>query len=267
MEPKQIEVYVEGMSQLLWQWRDSPNLKAFLGSLLLQLEKLQDTFYQLLNERGIYTAIGDQLDTLGRLVGELREGRGDDLYREAILARISVNAASGTAEDVKQTAKVLSGVNYVYIYEHFPACTYMFVPAFISRQNEIAIDTSHAAGVRTRVLWSEEPENVIFPGIEGDFAEINLITESGEELIVTTPEGEFTLVVAVTVTTVGESYFTSLVPGASSYEVVDDKGKLASLVPLEEVDLTTGYIIDQSGNYIVDNLGNYIRYINFAEDI
>lgn len=266
MAIKQIDVLSSGMSKLLDQWKDSPNFRAFLRSVLLQLKEVETTFYQLLNERGIYTAIGAQLDILGKLVGEERGGRSDDLYRQAILGRISVNKASGTIDDVKNTAKSLSGAPYALLFEHYPLCSYIFVPAYVTPQAERTIDASHIASARTRVLWTDEPENIIYSELDESLYTDLLHTGEGEQIIVNDNGGIYELSVSMHSFITSQNYFTSLVPGATSYQVVDGKGKMASLVPVQEIDLDTGYIIDQDGNYIVDNFGNYIRYIIFGEE-
>lgn len=264
MEPKQIDVLTSGMGKLLYQWKDSPNLQALMRALLLQLKDVETTFYQLLNQRGIYTAFGAQLDVLGKLVGETRNGRDDETFRQAILGGISVNRASGTINDVKYTAKIISNSSFAALFEHYPLATYIFVPAYVSAAGEKAIDDSHMGGVRTRVLWTEEPENIIYPDL--DEASYTELLETGdEEQIVVNDGGIYELQVSFSSFTASESYFTSLVPGATTYQTVDDKGKMASLVPLQEVKAGTGYIIDQDGNYIVDNFGNYIRYVIFGE--
>lgn len=264
MEPKQIDVLASGMGKLLYQWKDSPNLQALMRALLLQLKDVETTFYQLLNQRGIHTAFGAQLDVLGKLVGEGRGGRDDEAYRQAILGRISVNAASGTIDDVKHTAKLVSNSSFATLFEHYPLATYIFVPAYVSTAGEKAIDASHTAGARTRVLWTEEPENIIYSDL--DEASYTELLETGdEEQIIVNDGGIYELQVSFNSFIASESYFTSLVPEAATYQTVDDRGKMASLVPLQEVEAGTGYIIDQDGNYIVDNFGNYIRYVIFGD--
>lgn len=53
---------------LIEQYKESPNLVALIGAHTIQLQDIDDTTNQLLNERDIDTAIGAQLDVIGRIV-------------------------------------------------------------------------------------------------------------------------------------------------------------------------------------------------------
>jgi hypothetical protein len=260
-EPKQINVIAQGLAKLLYQWRNSPNLTSFLTALLYQLHYVQQTYYQLLNERGLYTAAGAQLDIIGSIVGEERKGRTDSKYREAILTKISANRGSGTPSDVRAALRLLTNATNIKLFEHFPAATYIYANAYTSKATQAVVQTAHAAGVRTRLMWTEDEANTVFPGVETDSGVSYLIDNDDENIIVDTSGGSFYLQVESAVTTFGADHFTSLVPGATSYEVVDNKGKLVSLAPIYEVEAQTGYIIDNNNNYIIDNFGNYIRYV------
>lgn len=53
---------------LIQQYKESPNLVAFIGAHTAQLQHVDDTNYRLLNERSLDTAIGKQLDIIGKIV-------------------------------------------------------------------------------------------------------------------------------------------------------------------------------------------------------
>jgi hypothetical protein len=57
------------------------------------------------------SAYGPHLDVLGRIVGELRNGRTDPSYRTAIQAKILLNKSSGTIEEIYAIFALLLAVN------------------------------------------------------------------------------------------------------------------------------------------------------------
>jgi len=61
-------------------------------------QDVENVLQQLLLQRWIDTAVGVQLDQLGKIVGQAREGRDDDDYRRFIRARILTNRSDGRFE-------------------------------------------------------------------------------------------------------------------------------------------------------------------------
>ena len=112
---------VLGVSRLIHQWQDKPVVVALLTSFLLSVQQIEDTYDQLLNERGIDTAIGAQLDVLGLIVGELRDNRLDEPYRSAIKLRIAINNSDGTEPVVVSLLKQLSSADTVIYQDVYPA--------------------------------------------------------------------------------------------------------------------------------------------------
>lgn len=87
------------------------NTEKLVAALATPAQALEDALWQLLVQRTVDTAIGVQLDVIGRVVGQSRDGLGDDSYRRYIRARISVNRSRGTLGDLLGVAKlVLLGV-------------------------------------------------------------------------------------------------------------------------------------------------------------
>src|SRR5687768_3990656 len=71
-----------------------------LAVLATPFQSLESALQQLLTERSIDTAIGAQLDVIGRVVGQKRNGMSDDDYRRYCRARIATNRANGTVENL-----------------------------------------------------------------------------------------------------------------------------------------------------------------------
>ncbi len=66
----------------------------------------------------VFSAEGDQLDDLGAIVGQPREGRTDTEYVDAIKLRVRINRSQGRSEDMVQIANLISELT-TYV-EYFP---------------------------------------------------------------------------------------------------------------------------------------------------
>ncbi len=76
------------------------NIKKLLRALAAPFQDMEDTLQQLLTERAVNTAIGAQLDAVGKLVGRARNGLDDDTYRRYIRAQIQSNRSEGLVEEM-----------------------------------------------------------------------------------------------------------------------------------------------------------------------
>lgn len=106
---------------LIDQFKDKPIIEAILASYIKQVQDLEDALFQVLNDRWLSTAEGAQLDMLGEILGEAREGRDDTDYLQALNARIKINTGSGRVEDIIAVIKGVIGPYDVHVQEYFPA--------------------------------------------------------------------------------------------------------------------------------------------------
>ena len=60
-------------SRLANQFKESPNLIAYIKALLRENDELETVFQDLLNDRYIDTAVGVNLDIVGEIVGQARD--------------------------------------------------------------------------------------------------------------------------------------------------------------------------------------------------
>lgn len=90
-----------GYPRLPWQYRgEQPRLQAIQESLLDRLQSLEDVAINVMANRWPLTAIGVQLDTCGKIVGQARGEMTDDEYRVFIIAKILVNKSKGRASEI-----------------------------------------------------------------------------------------------------------------------------------------------------------------------
>ena len=115
-------IVAEGIANLIEQFRDAPNIIALLTPFLTQEQELEASAFEILIDTALPNAIGEQLDGIGRIVGEPRFGRTDADYRIAINARILVNQSEGTPEELIAIVNALiSASTSITFTESFPA--------------------------------------------------------------------------------------------------------------------------------------------------
>lgn len=84
------------------------NIKKFLKSVIGSgVQDVENAAQQVLNGFSVDDAVGAQLDILGSIVGQLRNGMIDDDYRRTIRARIAVNRSKGTIADIIKVADLI----------------------------------------------------------------------------------------------------------------------------------------------------------------
>lgn len=115
------DVCADGVALLLEQFRGRPKLRALLCSYLDRMSDLEVAIQQVREAFDIGTAVGVQLDVIGRVVGESREGRGDDDYRRFLRVRILINQSTGTPEELLAAAELVTQPDTLTLVESFPA--------------------------------------------------------------------------------------------------------------------------------------------------
>lgn len=113
----------EGLANLLEQFKGKANMEAFLTAFLDEIQDLEDALETVASISDIDASSGDQLDVLGIIVGQPREGRTDAIYRLWIKARVLINRSSGTAPEIMQVLRLITGLDLseVSVTDLFPA--------------------------------------------------------------------------------------------------------------------------------------------------
>jgi hypothetical protein len=101
----------EMLARLPGQFRsktDAPNnIERLLTVIGGSVQDLWQAMQQVLLLRAIESAMGAQLDVLGRIVKEPRNGLDDDTYRRRVRARIAVHRSRATFEDLITITKLV----------------------------------------------------------------------------------------------------------------------------------------------------------------
>lgn len=101
---KNTEHVVEARALLVEQFKNKAVLGGFLDCLSRRVQDLENVFWQIIDSRILATATNAQLDTIGKLANEGRDGRDDDDYRAAIRLRIRVSRSKGRIADIIDVA-------------------------------------------------------------------------------------------------------------------------------------------------------------------
>lgn len=156
------------LKKLVEQFRRKTKWTALLSAFLKQAQDLEDALWQLFTQRGLDTAIGAQLDVIGRIVGEPRYSSPDDEeYRMRIKARIRVNLSSGTPEDIYAVFYALLGAGTkMRIVPGYPAGFVLKIEQTVTAAQAALfsrfLSAARMAGVYALVEWFESPASGTF---------------------------------------------------------------------------------------------------------
>jgi hypothetical protein len=109
----------EAAALLISEFKKITSITTLLATFIQQVQLAEDAAFAVLNSRTVASASGAQLDLLGGLVGQPREGRDDDTYRLYITVRIAINRGSGTPGELLNIFTLLAA--HPTLIETFPA--------------------------------------------------------------------------------------------------------------------------------------------------
>ena len=98
----------EAKALLVEQYKGKPKIEALLASWVDELQEVEDVLFDLFDAFLLDNAVGDQLDFIGKMVGELRKNRSDADYRLFVKARIAINRSNGKPEEILSILRIVS---------------------------------------------------------------------------------------------------------------------------------------------------------------
>lgn len=146
------------LAKLIGQFQDKTNIRELLGAFLKQVQDLEVAAFQVLLNTVLTTSVGEQLDVIGRIIGEARQGRNDADYKIALAARILLNIGSGTIEDVLGIVDAMTAGAFTSVLtEGFPASFDVTIDEIITGGAQIGkfVILAKAAGVGASFRWFE----------------------------------------------------------------------------------------------------------------
>ena len=86
-----------------------------------QLEELDKNTRSIADQYGIDSAVGAELDRIGKILGEDRGGNSDKVYRIYLKLKTMLNTANGTIEDIIRFVKFFYSSETVRLVPNYPA--------------------------------------------------------------------------------------------------------------------------------------------------
>lgn len=153
----------QALERLLEQYKHKPNIAAVLTIYAQQIQDLEDLMQPLFTERALANASGIQLDYVGSIVGQAREGLSDPEYRIQILVKIGKNLSEGEPERVIDIFKLLTQSEYVHLMNLNDASIALMTLNDFTSQDEVdelfrSMQEVVAAGVRIDAITVADPD-------------------------------------------------------------------------------------------------------------
>lgn len=125
---RKTDVAGEVVAKLIDQFKNSDKIVEVLNIFGAQLQDAEDAAIDTFEAFNLNTAVGDQLDTLGALVDEIRGGRADEDYRLAIKTKILLIQSQGRFSDMYGIVEGVIGQDLTMrLTESFPAAFFLEV--------------------------------------------------------------------------------------------------------------------------------------------
>ncbi len=153
------------LARLLEQFKESDQLKDFIRAIFKPIQTAENDNWALYTERWPNTAVGAQLDALGAIVGQPREGRTDSVYALWIQGRILINRSTGLADDTLRLLLLLAPNAEHELVEQHPAGYRVDSFALLDTDPEAVFDLlvqMKPAGVRLVFAYSASPAGDLF---------------------------------------------------------------------------------------------------------
>jgi len=181
----------EALGNRLEQFKNSPKMAAFITAFVNQIQDLEEASFELYLDRWIDTAVGVQLDGMGSIVGEDREGRGDDAYRLAIKAQIQINFSDATPEDILRA--LVNFYNRTYEMIEIPPAAFIIrlVDAWVTGVDSdpedfvSLLNNVNGAGIKAWFQYSIVDDDATFTFASGDALEASTMQGFGDDAQIT----------------------------------------------------------------------------------
>lgn len=153
-------------ARLAEQYKRAEKLKGLLACFTVQCQQIEDMLFGVLLGYRLNLAVGEQLDVIGRVVGQDRESADDAEYRLRLAARIRANLSHGSAEDIYLVFGILLPTATLVLEPVYPAGFVLNVygaldESLIPLYSRFLQDTK-AAGVNGQGIYSLFTEGFTF---------------------------------------------------------------------------------------------------------
>lgn len=163
-----------GKERAISYFQSKENYLNLLEIFLREIQEVEDAFIELAQMKDLNTVTGVWLDYLGSILGEERDGLGDDVYRANLKLRVAINTSDGTTPVLQEILRTYTESDFI-----------RFAQGVLSYGQVIFNGTSNATRnlyelvqdiipVTTRViLLQNTDENCFFPAWETEIANLD----------------------------------------------------------------------------------------------
>lgn len=163
------------------QYKESVNFNKLFEVLLEPAIELKTVFANIKNLLNIEDQSGDQLDLIGEIIVQKREGLNDSDYRKLLRFKIKKNTSKATLTDIVEILKFLTNATKVVYSDNPPASYTIYTNGQTIPTNLlIEIDRLSAAGVS--VLIYASVGDIPFIATELITNQVNVTTEDGVDV-------------------------------------------------------------------------------------
>lgn len=162
----------QALARLVEQFKHKESIRKFFAPFVTQTQALEDASFQLFTLRNIDSSEGVNLDIIGKIVGERRQGVSDPIYRLRIRARIRANLSSGTVENIYSVFRALFGpsppVGLQYLWQDtFPAGFIITLANIVIDPTELPVfvqflKDSRGGGIEAHLVTQPTPDDDAF---------------------------------------------------------------------------------------------------------
>lgn len=152
---EETDLGTRAVSYALWQYLEQPRFTAMLRALCDAVQPLESLAFDVRNGFLLTSAVGVQLDILGKIVGETRGELVDGAFRVLIKARILANNCSGQPEQMYAVLALLDTDSFAL--REYPPAAYS-VEVLGATYPDIyyrILDYMKPAGVALHYVYSE----------------------------------------------------------------------------------------------------------------
>lgn len=170
--------------RLYWQFRSKPRWQALADLLAAQAQDLEDATQTLFSFPNIDDSEGPQLDLIGRIIGQVRLGTSDAVYRMYLKARVLINRSSGRFDELYAVLKAAFGdIGFRITEGGTKALDVRIVGVVTAAQAAAAaffLRDAKDAGVRIVMQWQEAADANTFRFDVGPGFDVGLLSDAIE---------------------------------------------------------------------------------------
>ncbi|WNA13699.1 putative baseplate protein [Erwinia phage FIfi106] len=185
------------------QFKEKNVYSQVLSAVTTELQKVEDTLWDMYKKKGLNTAEGIQLDYIGALLNVPRQvGLSDEAYRLVIYSQILIRRADTTADSIMKAMQAVHSVDTSQLWEHYSGVMTGGIVVKVVTNDPVddaarILNNISAATIGSAVILRDENNGLAWTPVEiqsdelflTDEDENRFITNGAQNITVTTKSG------------------------------------------------------------------------------